>query len=80
MTGAIDRPLDQARVRLEAALDRIGHDLDVAGEISEADPLEAIEDTFATFAADEVIVSNADRGARGDPCRDRDPAFGWPAR
>jgi hypothetical protein len=57
LTGAIDRPLDQARVRLEAALDRIGHDLDVAGEISEADPLEAIEDAFATFAADEVIVS-----------------------
>jgi hypothetical protein len=57
LTGAIDRPLDQARVRLEAALDRIGHDFDVTGEISEADPLEAIEDTFATFAADEVIVS-----------------------
>jgi len=57
LTGAIDRPLDQARVRLEAALDRIGQGPDVAGEVSEADPLEAIEDTFATFAADEVIVS-----------------------
>jgi hypothetical protein len=57
LTGDIARPLDQARVRLEAALDRIGHDLDVAGEISEAGPLEAIEDAFATFAADEVIVS-----------------------
>ncbi len=57
LTGAIDRPLDQARVRLEAALDRIDHDFDVAGEISEADPLEAIEDAFATFAADEVVVS-----------------------
>ena len=57
LTGAVDSPLDQARVRLKTALDRVGHDLVVAGEISEADPLEAIEDAFATFAPDEVIVS-----------------------
>ena len=43
--------------RLKTALDRVGHDLVVAGEVSEADPLEAIEDTFATFSPDEVIVS-----------------------
>ena len=57
LTGAVDGLLDQARVRLKTALDRVGHDLLVAGEISEAEPLEAIEDTFATFAPDEVIVS-----------------------
>jgi plastocyanin len=57
LTGAVDSLLDQARVRLKTALDSVGHDLVVAGEISEADPLEAIEDTFATFAPDEVIVA-----------------------
>jgi hypothetical protein len=57
LTGAVDGLLDQARVRLKTALDRAGHDLVVAGEISEADPLQAIEDTFATFAPDEVIVA-----------------------
>ncbi len=64
VTGAVDRPLDQARVRLAAALDRVGHNLGVAGEISEADPLEAIEDAFATFAADEVIISTRGERAR----------------
>jgi plastocyanin len=57
LTGAVDGLLDQARVRLKTALDRVGHDLVVAGEISEADPLHAIEDKFASFAPDEVIVS-----------------------
>jgi hypothetical protein len=66
LTGAIDGLCDQARVRLKAALDRVGHDLVVAGEISEADPLEAIEDTFATFAPDEIIVSTrSERAASG---------------
>ncbi len=57
LTGAVDSVLDQARVRLRAALDRVGQDGIVAGEVSGADPLESIEDTFATFAPDEVIVS-----------------------
>jgi hypothetical protein len=67
LTGAIDGLCDQARVRLKAALDRAGdHGLVVAGEISEADPLQAIEDTFATFAPDEVIVSTRwERAASG---------------
>jgi len=65
LTGAVDGLLDQARVRLKRALDRVGHDLVVAGEISEADPLEAIEDTFATFAPDEVIVSTRWERAAG---------------
>lgn len=57
LTGAVDGLLNQARGRLNTALDRVGHDAVVAGEVSEADPLEAIEDTFATFAPDEVVVS-----------------------
>jgi hypothetical protein len=66
ITGTVDGLLEQARVRLTTALDRVGHDLVIAGEISEADPLEAIEDMFATFAPDEVIVSTRwERAARG---------------
>jgi plastocyanin len=66
LTGAVDGLVDQARVRLNTALDRVGHDLVVAGEISEADPLDAIEDKFATFAPDEVIVSTRwERAASG---------------
>lgn len=66
LTGAVDGPLNEARVRLKTALDRVGRDLIVAGEISEEDPLEAIEDTFATFAPDEVIVSTRwERAASG---------------
>jgi hypothetical protein len=66
LTGAVDSLLDQARVRMETALNRVGHDLVVAGEISETDPLEAIEDTFATFAPDEVIVATRwERAASG---------------
>jgi len=57
LTGGVDPRLDQARIRLRTALDRIGHDRVVTGEVSDADPLESIEDTFATFAPDEVIVS-----------------------
>jgi len=57
LTGGVDGLLDQARARLKTALNRVGHEHLVAGEISEADPLRAIEDTFATFAPDEIIVS-----------------------
>ncbi len=57
LTGAVDGLLDQARARLKTALNRVGHQRLVAGEISEADPLQAVEDTFATFAPDEVIVA-----------------------
>jgi hypothetical protein len=69
LTGAVDGLLDQARVRLKAALDRVGHELVVAGEVTEADPLEAVEDAFATFTPDEVIVSTRwERAAGGlDP-------------
>jgi hypothetical protein len=66
LTGSVDGLLDQARVRLKTALDRVGHGLVVAGEVSEADPLEAIEDAFATFVPDEVIVSTRwERAASG---------------
>jgi len=66
LTGAVDGPLDQARLRLQSALDRVGNERVVGGEISEAEPLEAIEDAFATFVPDEIIVSTGwERSASG---------------
>ena len=56
LTGAVDSPLDEARARMQAALDRVGHD-NVAGKVTGEDPLEAIDDTFATFVPDEVIIA-----------------------
>jgi Cupredoxin-like domain len=69
LTGAVDDALEQARVRMSTALGRVGPDRDVAGEVSAADPLVAIEDTFATFVPDEVIISTRwERAAGGlDP-------------
>jgi plastocyanin len=57
LTGAVDDVVAQARRRLVAAIDSFARNVVVAGEVSEADPLRAVEDTFATFAPDEVIVS-----------------------
>jgi plastocyanin len=65
LTGGVDKRLDQARVRLNTALERVGDGRAVAGEISESDPLQAIEDAFATFAPDEVIVSTRWERAAG---------------
>ena len=66
LTGAVDSLLGQASARLKTALDRVGHDLVVGGGISDADPLEAVEDAFATFVPDEVIVSTGwERAANG---------------
>lgn len=59
LTGAVDAPMDEARVRLASALRRVGHAGTLAGEVSDADPLQAVEDAFAAFAPDEVIVATA---------------------
>jgi plastocyanin len=65
LTGAVDSVLDQAHIRLKTALDRVGDNMAVAGRVSEADSLQAIEDAFATFAPDEVIVSTRWERAAG---------------
>lgn len=66
LTGAVDGLLDQARERLTSTLERLGQEPAVAGEVSEAEPLEAVEDAFATFVPDEVIVSTRwERAASG---------------
>jgi plastocyanin len=57
LSGAVDGPLDQARTRMTAALQRIGNERVLGGEITDANPLDAIEDAFTMFTPDEVIVS-----------------------
>ncbi len=57
LTGDIDHALEEARARLTEALDRIPSHLGAAGRISDADPLEAIEDAVATFVPDQIIIS-----------------------
>ena len=56
-TGGFDRARAEAQGRLDDTLGRIRVDLDATGEISDADPLQAIEDTLATFAADEIVIA-----------------------
>jgi len=57
LTGDIDQALDQARARLAQVLERIPGDVQATGKISDADPLEAIEDAVATFAPDQIIIA-----------------------
>ena len=56
-TGGFDAARAEAQGRLDDTLGRIRADLDATGEISDADPLQAIEDTLATFAADEIVIA-----------------------
>lgn len=66
LTGALSGPMEEARARVRTALERVGHERVVGGEITEAPPLEAIEDAFATFTPDEVIVATGwEEGAGG---------------
>jgi len=69
LTGAGEDALAQARVRLSRALGRLGADRDIKGEVSAAEGLVAVEDTFASFVPDEVLVSTRwERAAGGlDP-------------
>lgn len=54
LTGDIDRAREQARGRLQQALERIpAHE----GKVSDDPPLEAIEDAVATFAPDQILIS-----------------------
>lgn len=56
-TSDVDGSHEQARRRLDEALGHIREGIDATGEVSDADPLQAIEDTLATFAADEIMIS-----------------------
>jgi hypothetical protein len=53
---------DEGEARSEAAARGIGaewslaHDIDVAGEVGETDPLLAVEDALQTFPADEILL------------------------
>ncbi len=67
LTGAVDEPLNQARARLSEALQHIANERVVGGEVTDADPLEAVEDAFATFTPDEIIVATRWERGRGRP-------------
>ena len=57
LTGSFAGPMDDARTRVRTALETIALEHAVSGEITESPALEAIEDAFATFTPDEVIVA-----------------------
>jgi hypothetical protein len=57
LAGAFQGPMDEARTRVRTALEKVGRERVLGGEITEAPPLEAIEDAFATFTPDEVIIA-----------------------
>jgi hypothetical protein len=64
--GDLDGARGHARRRLGEALGRIRADLDVRGEVSDADPLQAVEDVLTLFGADEIVVStHRERPAQG---------------
>jgi hypothetical protein len=53
----------QAQDRLEHSLSRLREvGVNCEGEVGEADPLQAIEDTLRTFGADEIIISTHPEG------------------
>ncbi len=52
-----------AEARLRASLSRLGRaGIDVSGRVGDADPLQAIGDALASFAADEIIVATHSEG------------------
>ena len=65
ITGAVDGVLDQARRRLETAVERVGHHDVVAGDSSQSDPIQAVQDAFTTFVPDEVIVATRPERTEG---------------
>jgi len=53
-----DSAVAAAQVRLELAVESLrGMSIEARGEVGDADPLVAIGDSLATFAADEVMIS-----------------------
>ena len=66
LTGAVDEPVSQARARLSQALERVANERVVAGKVTDTEPLAAVEDAFATFTPDEIVVATRwERGAGG---------------
>jgi hypothetical protein len=52
-----------ARQRLDRSLHALGDaGIDARGEVGDADPLQAIEDSLRTFGADEIIISTHPEG------------------
>lgn len=57
-----DPAIERAQQVQEESVDRLADaDIDAAGDTGEADPVQAIEDTLTTYAADEImLVTHAD--------------------
>ena len=55
-TGADGSARKEARARLEVLLRQIPGDLGATGEVSDSEPLQAIEDALTIFPADEIVV------------------------
>lgn len=58
-----DAPRAAAQERLQRSLDRLRElGISAEGEVGDADPLQAIEDSLRSFGADEVIISTHPEG------------------
>jgi hypothetical protein len=59
----VDPAREAAAQRLEASLSRLREaGIEAEGEVGDADPLQAIEDSLRTFGADEVVISTHPEG------------------
>src|SRR6059058_5860851 len=55
--GDIDEPRQRAELRLERVLKALGDsDLQVSGEVGDADPVQAAQDALLEAPADEVLI------------------------
>jgi hypothetical protein len=63
-TSVIDRAHEEAKRRVDAALLRVPN-TGTTGQVSDAEPLQAIEDTLITFPADQIVVATR-REAHGE--------------
>lgn len=58
-----DKAREAAQERLDRSLHALaGAGIDARGEVGDADPLQAIEDSLRTFGADEIIISTHPEG------------------
>jgi hypothetical protein len=60
-----DRAIERAQDVADESAERMDEaDIDAAGETGEADPLQALQDAFATFDADEIVLCTHRGGER----------------
>lgn len=57
LTGDVDRQLDRAQDQLTSALRKVPSELQAAGRVTEAEPLQAVEDAVSSFSPDEIVIA-----------------------